>query len=238
MTLPGKDLEVLELQHLLLTKILNTPEVFKNYTQIVLFRPHFYLIFIFSAEAIASGETNIKTSYLTRYIKSLQSNYTTDDSTWQLLQRHFNQITNKKPLETQFSMATMPCNQLKNQCFDFLPIDDTRVKLPLMKDLEGSDYINASWIPGFQSVNEFILTQHPTDQTTVDFWRLVWEQDVHTVVVLSQIGEPELTVFWPENDCLRIGQLKVKHTEEGLLSGYQTKDFRLECGESTPRVVR
>lgn len=135
-------------------------------------------------------------------------------------------------------MATMPCNQLKNQCFDFLPIDDTRVKLPLMKDLEGSDYINASWIPGFQSVNEFILTQHPTDQTTVDFWRLVWEQDVHTVVVLSQIGEPELTVFWPENDCLRIGQLKVKHTEEGLLSGYQTKDFRLECGESTPRVVR
>jgi len=37
---------------------------------------------------------------------------------------------------------------------------------------------------------------------------------------------------------LRVGQLKVKHTEEGLLSGYQTKDFRLESGESTPRVVR
>ena len=32
--------------------------------------------------------------------------------------------------------------------------------------------------------------------------------------------------------------MKIKHTEEGLLSGFQTKDFRLECGESTPRVVR
>ena len=87
-----------------------------------------------SAEAIASGETNIKTSYLTRYIKSLQSNYTTEDSTWQLLQRHFNQITHKKPLETHFSTATTACNQLKNRCFDFLPIDGTRVKLPILKD--------------------------------------------------------------------------------------------------------
>ena len=93
----------------------------------------------FAAEAIASGETNIKTSYLTRYINSLQSNYSTTeagDSNWQLLQRHFNQITQKKPLETQFSAATMPCNQLKNQSFDFLPIDSTRVKLPVTTDLE------------------------------------------------------------------------------------------------------
>ena len=93
----------------------------------------------FAAEAIASGETNIKSSYLTRYINSLQSNYSTTeagDSNWQLLQRHFNQITQKKPLETQFSAATMPCNQLKNQSFDFLPIDSTRVKLPLIPDLE------------------------------------------------------------------------------------------------------
>ena len=132
----------------------------------------------------------------------------------------------------------MPCNQLKNQSFDFLPQDSTRVKLPTITDLEGSDYINASWVPGFHSLTEFILTQHPKENTTVDFWRLVWEQDVHTVVVLSPITQPDLTVFWPENDCLRVGEVKVRHTEEGLLSGFQTKDFRLECGESTPRVVR
>ena len=191
-----------------------------------------------TAEAIASGETNIRTSYLPRYIKSLQSNYTSEETTWQLLQRHFNQITGNKPRETQFRAATVPCNQLKNQSFDFLPQDSTRVKLPTITDLEGSDYINASWVPGFSSLSEFILTQHPKENTTVDFWRLVWEQDVHTVVVLSNIAQPDLTVFWPENDSLRVGQVKIRHTEEGLLSGFQTKDFRLECGESTPRLVR
>ena len=39
------------------------------------------------AEAVDSGETNIRSSYLARYINSLQSNFTTDYSTWQLLQR-------------------------------------------------------------------------------------------------------------------------------------------------------
>ena len=107
-----------------------------------------------------------------------------------------------------------------------------------IRDREGSDYINASWIPGFQSLTEFIITQHPKEQTMKDFWRMIWDQDIHTVVILSNIDDQDMDVFWPENDLLRIGQLKIKHTEEGLLSGFQTKDFRLECGESTPRVIR
>ena len=71
-----------------------------------------------------------------------------------------------------------------------------------------------------------------------DCWRMIWDQDIHTVVILSNIDDQDMDVFWPANDLLRIGQLKIKHTEEGLLSGFQTKDFRLECGESTPRVIR
>jgi len=71
-----------------------------------------------------------------------------------------------------------------------------------------------------------------------DFWRLLWDQDVHTVVVLSNVNEPDFPIFWPETDHLRLGLLKIRHTEEGLLSGFMTKDFRLESGESSPRVVR
>lgn len=168
----------------------------------------------------------------------MQSNFTTEETTWQLLQRQFNQITAKKPVEDHFSAATAPANQLKNQSFDFLPIDATRTKLSVVGEEEGSDYINASWIPGFLSLNEFLLTQHPKEATIPDFWRLLWEQDVHTVVVLSPVADPDSPVFWPESQQLRLGVLAVRHTEEGLLSGFQTKDFRLECGESTPRVVR
>ena len=48
------------------------------------------------------------------------------------------------------------------------------------------------------------------------------------------------TVFWPDQDQLRVaGTGLVLHTEEGLLEArIETKDFRLQCGESTPRLVR
>lgn len=190
------------------------------------------------AEAVSSGETIIKSSYLSRYINSLQSNFTTEESTWQLLQSQFSQITVKKPLESHFTVATIPCNQLKNQSFDFLPIDSTRTKLQVINDTEGSDYINASWIPGFHSQSEYIITQHPKEQTTFDLWRLVWEYDIHTVVLLSKIDDQEFYPFWPEDEQIIINKMTVRHTEEGLLSGYLTKDFRLEYGDSTPHIVR
>ena len=43
--------------------------------------------------------------FFIRYINSLQSNFTTEESTWQLLQRQFNQITAKKPLESHFKVV-------------------------------------------------------------------------------------------------------------------------------------
>ena len=48
------------------------------------------------------------------------------------------------------------------------------------------------------------------------------------------------TVFWPDQDQLRVAGIGlVRHTEVGLLEGrIETKDFRLQCGESTPRLVR
>ena len=40
-----------------------------------------------------------------------------------------------------------------------LPYDHSRVKLQPADDEEGSDYINANFVPGFNSPREFIVTQ-------------------------------------------------------------------------------
>ena len=54
------------------------------------------------------------------------------------------------------------------------------------------------------------------------------------------VGVEMETVFWPDQDQLRVaGTGLVLHTEGGLLEArIETKDFRLQCGESTPRLVR
>lgn len=196
-------------------------------------------VFIHEAlvEIVLSGETSIKLSYISRYINSLQSSFTTDETTvpFQLLERQFSHVTSFKPTEQQFSAAILPYNQLKNQSFDFIPLDGNRVVLSQMLGVDGSDYINASWLPGYTSLNEFILTQHPKEQTTEDFWRLVWEQRVLTVVCLSCVQDPDFPVFWPQEQK-RVGNIIVSPTEEGLLCGFQTKDFSLRLHNETQNM--
>lgn len=43
--------------------------------------------------------------------------------------------------------ADVPCNRNKNRFTNILPYDHSRVKLVPVDDEEGSDYINASYIP-------------------------------------------------------------------------------------------
>jgi protein tyrosine phosphatase len=42
---------------------------------------------------------------------------------------------------------------------NILPYDHSRVKLQPTDDEEGSDFINANFVPGFNSKREFIVTQ-------------------------------------------------------------------------------
>ena len=44
-------------------------------------------------------------------------------------------------------------------------------------------------LQGFSSQKEFIASQGPLPSTVVDFWRMVWEQEVSTIVMLAQCVE-------------------------------------------------
>jgi receptor-type tyrosine-protein phosphatase gamma len=217
------------------------------------------------AETVLSGETSIKTAYLGRYIASLGTSFTMKEESagggavpFQLLDRQFSHVVRRKPTEAEFSAAIRPANQLKNQSFDFIPLDANRIVLATSNNSDeededdrgssssDSDYINASWLAGYASLHEFILTQHPKEQTTADFWRLVWQHRVRLVVVLSAPAEPDFPVFWPPAaaggepllfcDSSAAGGLLVNQVEEGLLSGFQTRDFSLGPSSSPSRT--
>ncbi len=145
------------------------------------------------AETVAAGETSVSRTYLAGYAANLQSTFTTDENSvpWQLIDRQFQLVSSFQPDECQYQAALRPTCQLKNQSFDHLPLDATRVVLtPRGSSSDGSDYINATWMPGFRSAREFIVTQHPRQQTIPDFWRMLWEHSSRTVIVLSSLEEP------------------------------------------------
>ncbi|KAM9226215.1 receptor-type tyrosine-protein phosphatase H-like [Dugong dugon] len=79
---------------------------------------------------------------------------------------------------------------------------DDRTLLPLQPLLgkPGSDYINASFVPGLHGPKEYIVVQDLLPQTMDDFWHLVWEQQSHTLVMLTNCMESGLVIcehYWP-----------------------------------------
>ena len=168
-------------------------------TQLVRTEEQYVFLHDVLAEAVSVGETNIHRSYVSRYINSLQSSFTTDENSipWQLLDRQFKLATAYQPQESQFSTALNACNQTKNRNFDHLPTEAGRVTIAPLANIDGSDYINASWMPGFNRSGEYIITQHPTEQTVLNFWQMIWEHEVRTVVVLSPVQQPVRASFLP-----------------------------------------
>lgn len=50
-------------------------------------------------------------------------------------------------------------------------------------------FIFLCMLQGFSSAREYIATQGPIASTINDFWRLVWEQNVSMIVMLTQCME-------------------------------------------------
>lgn len=68
--------------------------------------------------------------------------------------------------------------------------------------IEGSDYINASYIDGYRYRNAYIATQGPLNETVEDFWRMLWEHNSTIVVMLTkqrEMGRVSISHFFIEN---------------------------------------
>lgn len=59
-------------------------------------------------------------------------------------------LANSKAHTSRFISANLPCNKFKNRLVNIMPYELTRVCLQPIRGVEGSDYINASFIDGYR----------------------------------------------------------------------------------------
>ncbi|KAJ9599650.1 hypothetical protein L9F63_026501, partial [Diploptera punctata] len=95
----------------------------------------------------------------------------------------------------------LPQNKTKNRYGNLVAYDETRVKLKKFPADQFSDYINANYINGYNSPRFYIATQGPKNNTVVDFWRMIWQENVQVIVMLANIIEDtkvKCEKYWPE----------------------------------------
>ncbi len=116
-------------------------------------------------------------------------------------------------------------NKVKNQCSTVIPFDRNRVILTPDGVRPHSTYINASFIEGYHNDESFIITQDPMPSTAEDFWRMVTEHSVSTMVMLSGGGWK----YWSEDEggVATFGALKVKLISTEKLPSYVKREFEV-----------
>ena len=72
---------------------------------------------------------------------------------------------------------------------DILPYDHSRVILPAIPGVEGSDFINANYLTNMRDQVRVIAAQGPLTTTVIDFWRMLWSQRTSVVVMVARVVE-------------------------------------------------
>ena len=151
-------------------------------------------------EAIVAGETNIKSSYLSRYINSLQS-------------CQYSPSGNKYHIERQFELLNI----------DFIK-----------KDKAPEPATDLTWLPGYFSQKSFVLAAYPSPENLQQFWRLVLEQSVHTIVVVK--SDP--CQSFPDLSSAGQGPVIVTHRDDEISYDFKSKNFILEFGTCVRKFVK
>uniref|UniRef100_A0A8B9XFC7 Receptor-type tyrosine-protein phosphatase S n=1 Tax=Bos mutus grunniens TaxID=30521 RepID=A0A8B9XFC7_BOSMU len=191
-------------------------------------------------EAVGCGNTEVPARSLYAYIQKLTQVEPGEHVTGMELE--FKRLANSKAHTSRFISANLPCNKFKNRLVNIMPYESTRVCLQPIRGVEGSDYINASFIDGYRQQKAYIATQGPLAETTEDFWRMLWENNSTIVVMLTKLremGREKCHQYWPAERSARYQYFVVDPMAEYNMPQYILREFKVtDARDGQSRTVR
>ncbi|CAK4113789.1 unnamed protein product [Aphanomyces euteiches] len=116
----------------------------------------------------------------------------------------------------------------KNRYRDVLPFEKTRVRLRPQTNDPAGDYINANFI--FE--DQYIACCAPTPNAIVDFWSMVWYENVHVILMLTNFVERQMLkadMYWDtKGQIVDVGEITIQLKQVEVSSrGYTIRTIEL-----------
>eukprot|EP00105_Crassostrea_gigas_P011525 XP_011427228.1 PREDICTED: receptor-type tyrosine-protein phosphatase mu [Crassostrea gigas] len=119
-------------------------------------------------------------------------------------EKEFRAIPYGENHEIPCTVGKLPENMVKNRFKTTFPYDHSRV---ILESTENGDYINANFIKNAYGETAYIASQGPRANTVVDFWQMVWQENVSVIAMVTNLMEGATVKcerYWPEVDGSKI----------------------------------
>uniref|UniRef100_A0A3Q1H533 Tyrosine-protein phosphatase non-receptor type 20 n=1 Tax=Anabas testudineus TaxID=64144 RepID=A0A3Q1H533_ANATE len=127
-----------------------------------------------------------------------------------------------------YEEANKEDNKEKNRYPNILPCECTFCSIGNRFSFDSCRDLTASCMRGYTEKNKFIAAQGPKEDTVADFWRMIWEQKVATVVMLTNLKErkeDKCFQYWPDQGCWTYGNVRVAVEDFTVLVDYTIRKF-------------
>uniref|UniRef100_A0A182ZNI0 protein-tyrosine-phosphatase n=1 Tax=Biomphalaria glabrata TaxID=6526 RepID=A0A182ZNI0_BIOGL len=139
-----------------------------------------------------------------------------------------------------FFVVFFNCVLLKKKCIYLYLDDHSRVHLLINTGKKEGDYINASYIRDNNDKVKFIASQGPNKAVLNDFIRMLWEQHVDIVVMLTNLVEEakvKCEQYWPESGKVSFGDTKVQVIQAKTFADYTIRTIELNQYNGGTRIL-